>query len=197
MRASIVVQSAWSSSSRLPSKARIITNLIDSGDDIPGSCIQSRMKALRIKAKGIARPSSQSSPTAVKSDPATVKSEPATPSKRSRAPTSSTPKKRAKKNSGVKAEQSDDETILAVTPPSSDGQQPSTTIENESRARTSPRNAAKKNYKDITDPFIKLNASHENLFEDSKSESEDSEGTDGEFKTPQSANVLETGPLFY
>lgn len=162
------------------------------------------MKALRSKAKGIAGPSSQSSPTAikpdpatVKSEPATVKSEPATPSKRSRGPTSSTPKKRAKNNSGVKAEQSDDETILAVTPPSADGQQPSTPIGNESQARVSPRNAARKNYKDITDPFIKLNASHENLFEDIKSESEDSEGTDGEFEAPQSANVLETEPLFY
>lgn len=164
--------------------------MIYSGDGIPGSCIQSRIKALRTKAKGIAEPSNQSSPAA-------VKSEPVTPSKRIREPTSSTPKKRGKKNKDVKAEHSDAETILAATPPSSDGQQPLSPIRKESQARISPRNVVKKNYKDITDPFIKLNYSHENLFEESKSESEDSAGSDGEFEIPKSANTLETEPLFY
>lgn len=201
MRASTVAQSALSSNSRRPS--RIFANLIYLGDGIPGSCIQTRMKNLRSKAKGIAGPSSQSSPAAVKPDPATVKSdpatsksEPATPSKRTREPTSSTPKKRARKNKGVKHEQSDDETIAAATPPtSSDGQQPPSPIRKESQARISPRNLAKKDYKDITDPFIKLNASHENLFGDSKSGSEDSVGSDEEFE--QSANGLETEPLYF
>lgn len=170
---------------------KILTSLIYySGDGIPGSCIQSRMKALRMKAKGISGPSNQSCPAAVKSGPVT-------PSKRTREPTSSTPKKRGKKNKNIKAEHSDDETLLANTPPSSNGQQPLSPIGKESQARISPRNVAKKNYKDITDPFIKLNSSHENLFEDSKSESEDSAGSDGEFEVPKSANTLETEPLFY
>lgn len=188
IRASAVVQSALSSRNHRLSK--ILTNLIYSGDGIPGSCIQSRMKVLRTKAKGIVGPSNQSSPAA-------VKSEPATPSKRIRQPTSSTPKKRGKNNKGVKAEHSDDETLLADTPPSSDGQQSPSPIKKESQARISPRNVAKKNYKDITDPFIKLNSSHENLFGDSKSASEDSAGSDGEFEVPKSANNLETDSLFY
>lgn len=148
------------------------------------------MKALRTKAKGIAGPSNQSSPTA-------AKSEPVTPSKRIREPTSSTPKKRGKKNKDIKAEQSDDETLLAVTTPTFDGQEPPSPISKESQARISPRNVAKKNYKDITDPFLKLNSSHENLFEESRSESEDSAGSDGEFEVPKSANTLEAEPLFY
>lgn len=146
------------------------------------------MKALRIKAKGISGPSSQSSPAA-------VKSEPVTPRKRTREPTSSTPKKRGKTNKGIKAENSDDEMPFTDTPPSSDGQQPLSPIRTESQARISPRNVSKKNYKDMTDPFIKLNSSHENLFEDSKSE--DSAGSDGEFEVPKSANTLETEPLLY
>lgn len=149
------------------------------------------MKALRTKAKDISGPSNQSSPTAVKSGPVT-------PSKRTREPTSSTPtKKRGKTNKGIKTEHSDDETLLADTPPSSDGQQPLSPTRTESQARISPRNVAKKNYKDLTDPFIKLNSSHENLFEDSKSASEDSAGSDGEFEVPKSANTLEIEPLFY
>ena len=156
------------------------------------------MKLLRTKAKGIAGPSNQSSPAAVKSEPASL-------SKRIREPTSSPPKKRGKKNKGIKAEHSEDETILAVTPPSSDGQQPppaikiesQAPIQKESQARISPRNVARTNYKDITDPFIKLNSSNQSLFGDSKSESEDSAGSDGEFEVPKSANTFETDPLFY
>ena len=147
------------------------------------------MKALRSKAKGIAGPSSQSSPTAVKSDPAT-------PSKRSREPLSSTPKKRTKKSKGIKAE-SDDETVLAATPPSSDGQEAPSPIRKDAHTRISPRNMTKKNYKDISDPSTMLNTSHKNLFGDNKSESEDSAGSDGEFEVPQSANVLETDPKYY
>lgn len=148
------------------------------------------MRLLRTKAKGIVGPSNQSSPAAVKSEPASL-------SKRIREPTSSTPKKREKKNKGIKAEHSDDETILAVTPPSSDGQQPPPAIKKESQARISPRNVARTNYKDITDPFIKLNSSNKSLFGDSKSESEDSAGSDGEFEVPKSDNTFETDPLFY
>lgn len=143
-----------------------------------------------MKAKGISGPSNLSSSAA-------VRSEPVTPSKRTREPTSSAPNKRGKTSKGIKAEHSDDETLLADTPPSSDGQEPPSPIGKESQARISPRNVAKKNYKDITDPFIKLNSSHGNLFEDSKSESEDSEGSDGEFEVPKSAKTLETEPLFF
>lgn len=195
MRASTVVQHALSSNSLLPS--RILTNFIYSGDGIPGSCIQSRMRALRSKAKGIAGPSNQSSPAAVKSAPATIKPDPVTPSKRSREPTSSTPKKKAKKNNGVKNEPSDDDTILAVTPPSSDGELPPSPTQKDSHPRISPRKLEKKNYKDITDPFIKLNDSHQSLFGGSKTSSEDSAGSDGEFEVPQSDKVLDTGTLFY
>lgn len=183
---------------------RILTNWIYSGDGIPRSCIQSRIKALRIKAKSIAGPGSQSSPAAIKSDPATVKSDPAavkpdpaTPSKRSREPKSSTPKKRAKKNKDVKDEPSDDDTTLAVTPPSSDEQLPPSPVQKESHARISPRKVEKKNYKDITDPFIKFNDSHQNLFEDSKTSDEDSAGSDQEFEVPHNDNVLDTQPLLY
>lgn len=140
---------------------------------------------------------------------AAVKSEPISPSsKRIREPTSSsTPKKRGKSNKGnnIKAEHdSDDETVLGDTPPSSaDGQEEpplSPPIGTESQqARISPRNVAKKNYKDLTDPFLKFNSSHENLFDESKSESEDSAGSDGEFEVQKSAsaNTLETESLFY
>lgn len=168
------------------------------------------MRALRTKAKGISGPSSSSSSNQSSPANAAVKSGPVTtPIKRTREPNTSsssysTPKKRGKKtNKGtIEAEDGDDESLLADTLPcSSNGQQqPLSPITREEppQARISPRNLAKKNYKDLTDPFIKLNSDHQNLFEDTKSESEDSAwGSDGEFEVPKSAITLETEPLFY
>lgn len=167
------------------------------GPNVPGSCIQSRMKALRKKANdmGVAPEASSSNST----------------TKRSRGTAPTTPVKKAKLNKTEKVFDDDDSDEDGnghlVTPSSSDDltegmtkpmtPPPSAEIikaKKTVKSRVSPRKAAKKDYKTLGDPFVALdnaeNSSGEVIFGTDKSESEDSAASDGEFgaeatKTPE------------
>lgn len=188
------------------------------------------MRALRKKAKelGVENPSSPAggsngkTENYIKPDPATPNSTPSfsfSSAKRSRGAegaSSSTPTKKVKKEKGiVKLEylgaerDEDDETgVIAPTPPSSEdgNHQPSPPLQNyggQPRSRISPRNLAKKNYREIVNPFARLNGEHgENLFGDEKSVSEDSVGgSDGEFGVigggfGRGVGLIKTEPIY-
>lgn len=153
------------------------------GPNVPGSCIQSRMRALRKKANdmGVAPQASPSNST----------------TKRPRGSASATPAKKAKLNK-IKEEFDDDDSDEdgnghLVTPSSSDDttegmtkpMTPPPSAEKAAKSRVSPRKAAKKDYKSLGDPFVALdNAEDSNgevIFGTEKSDSEDSAASDGEF----------------
>lgn len=163
------------------------------GPNVPGSCIQSRMKALRKKANemGVSPQVSPGSSTA----------------KRPRAPAPGTPAKKPKlkkTQKGVDDQDSDDGKALLVTPTSSDdsgstevvkqAMTPPSSAETtkakkavRAKSRVSPRKGAKKDYKSLGDPFATMDnvndSSGENIFGHDKSESEDSAASDGDFGT--------------
>ena len=140
----------------------------DLGPDVPGSCIQTRMKALRKKAASLG---------------ITPKESPVTGTKRALVSAPNTPSKKAKKTN-AKNKEVDEGLDLDVTPPTTSEINTPKSSATKPKARGSPRKNLKKDYKAVSDPFVSMNATDSNgedVFGIDKSESEDSYDND-EFK---------------
>lgn len=161
------------------------------GPNVPGSCIQSRMKALRKKANEMGV-----SPFSLKS----------AATKRPLATATGTPVKRRKvekTKSEIDIDESEEEgkALLAtptnsddnegvkigpMTPPSSAKPAKGKKEVHAMKSRVSPRKAAKKDYKTLGDPYVAMenanDSNGEKIFGEEKSESEDSAASDGDFR---------------
>ncbi|MCJ1462306.1 hypothetical protein MMC07_000906 [Pseudocyphellaria aurata] len=163
------------------------------GPNVPGSCIQTRMGALRKKAKEMGDFPFSSKGAATKRPLATASTTPAKKQrvKKTKSEIDDDDSEEDGKAFLVTPTQSVDNECVKnepITPPSSAKKVHAT------KSRVSPRKAAKKDYKAIGDPYVSMennDSNGERIFGDEKSESEDSAASDGDFR----AEFVQTIPV--